>query len=355
MYSFIAECKVITPMFMAGADGKTPELRPSEFKGMMRFWWRAIKAEDNIESLKSEENKIFGGTGDKEEKSKVKLVIQNNTLSINDNILSEIGNNNGLKYLYYSTFSLKSRGQPIIRKYIKPNSIFRINLFSFEETIFDQTLASLWLAIYLGGFGTRARRGGGNLVIEKIINNFSKLDKLNFTCNVSSKEELKIWLSRNISAIKKIINQSTGTAKYSTLKNGKILMFDPMNSWKEALNFIGEKFKEFRIENESKIFETAVFGMPIMHSRFSRRIVPYDSKRISDRWASPIFIKVLKGGDGKYYPIITQLLPGGIKSIGEEEKTDKGWKMKAKEVFNLNLLNEFINWLKTSNSEEIKL
>jgi len=42
------ECEVITPMFMAGADGRKPELRPSEFKGMMRFWWRAAKAMDNI-------------------------------------------------------------------------------------------------------------------------------------------------------------------------------------------------------------------------------------------------------------------------------------------------------------------
>lgn len=48
---------------MAGADGRTPELGPSEFKGMMRFWWRAVKAEDDIAKLKKEENGIFGGTG----------------------------------------------------------------------------------------------------------------------------------------------------------------------------------------------------------------------------------------------------------------------------------------------------
>lgn len=29
------KCEVITPMFMTGADGKTPELRPSEFKGII--------------------------------------------------------------------------------------------------------------------------------------------------------------------------------------------------------------------------------------------------------------------------------------------------------------------------------
>ncbi len=69
-------CEIITPMFMAGADGKIPELRPSEFKGMMRFWWRAVKAEDDIEKLKKEEAKIFGGTGEGEGKSKVKIELE---------------------------------------------------------------------------------------------------------------------------------------------------------------------------------------------------------------------------------------------------------------------------------------
>ncbi|MDW8109975.1 MAG: type III-B CRISPR module RAMP protein Cmr1, partial [Candidatus Kryptonium sp.] len=49
MHEITLSCSVITPMFMAGADGRTPEIRPSEFKGMMRWWWRAIKAEDDID------------------------------------------------------------------------------------------------------------------------------------------------------------------------------------------------------------------------------------------------------------------------------------------------------------------
>jgi len=28
-------------MFLAGADGVTPELRAPSIKGAMRFWWRA--------------------------------------------------------------------------------------------------------------------------------------------------------------------------------------------------------------------------------------------------------------------------------------------------------------------------
>ncbi|MGC8872690.1 MAG: type III-B CRISPR module RAMP protein Cmr1, partial [Caldimicrobium sp.] len=73
MKKVILKCKIITPMFMAGADRSNPELRPSEFKGMMRFWWRAIRAESDIEKLKKEEAEIFGGTGEKEGKSKVRI------------------------------------------------------------------------------------------------------------------------------------------------------------------------------------------------------------------------------------------------------------------------------------------
>ncbi|MBC7319734.1 type III-B CRISPR module RAMP protein Cmr1 [bacterium] len=351
MYAFIAECQVITPMFMAGADGRTPELRPSEFKGMMRFWWRATKAEDNIEKLKEEENKIFGGTGEKEGKSKIKLIIHRSDLSIGDCVQSEIPDSNGLKYLYYSTFSLKSS----IRKYIKPGNVFKINISSFEKQIFDQALASLWLAIYLGGFGTRARRGGGNIVVERVINIHPESSKLSFTCNANSRGDLKAWVSENINMIKNIVNQSNGTFKYSTLKNGKILIFNPKNSWKDALNFIGEKFKNFRTKYKTKIFETAVFGMPVMYPRFRVRIVPYDNKRLSERWSSPLFMKVIKVENDNYYPIVTQLSPGGIDFVGKEIKKENSWNIEDKERFKADLLNEFISWLETSNSEEIEL
>ncbi|NER00596.1 MAG: type III-B CRISPR module RAMP protein Cmr1, partial [Cyanothece sp. SIO2G6] len=43
-------CKIITPMFLAGADGKTPELRSASIKGAMRFWWRAVNGHVGLES-----------------------------------------------------------------------------------------------------------------------------------------------------------------------------------------------------------------------------------------------------------------------------------------------------------------
>lgn len=43
-------CKIITPMFLAGADGQTPELRAASIKGALRFWWRACHGHLKLDS-----------------------------------------------------------------------------------------------------------------------------------------------------------------------------------------------------------------------------------------------------------------------------------------------------------------
>jgi CRISPR-associated protein Cmr1 len=34
--------KIVTPMFLSGADQEATELRPPTIKGVIRFWWRAL-------------------------------------------------------------------------------------------------------------------------------------------------------------------------------------------------------------------------------------------------------------------------------------------------------------------------
>ena len=208
------ECKVITPMFMFGGDGESVELRPSEFKGMMRFWWRAVKAEDDIEKLRKGEARLFGGTGEGEGRSKIKIRVIPNRISsefigknFRDEIKSDTGNEHiGLAYLMYSTFTLRARGEPIIKKYIKPDFEFKIKLSSFNKKSLKEALASLWLSIFLGGFGTRARRGGGNLEVTNIDGDTYNLD---FIPTANDKDELKNWFEKNIKEIKNIIDDNT--------------------------------------------------------------------------------------------------------------------------------------------------
>jgi CRISPR-associated protein Cmr1 len=61
MKTITFSCETITPMFLSGADGQKPELRPPSIKGALRFWWRAMNG-GNWETLKNQEDRIFGST-----------------------------------------------------------------------------------------------------------------------------------------------------------------------------------------------------------------------------------------------------------------------------------------------------
>lgn len=353
------KCKTITPMFMFGADGKTLELRPSEFKGMMRFWWRAVKAEDDIEQLRKKEAEIFGGTGEGEGRSKVRIRVLPNWISskfIGGNFRDEIRSNtydelDGLSYLMYSTFTLKIQGERLIKKYIKPGFEFKIMLSSFDEENLKNALSSIWLSIFLGGFGTRARRGGGNLEITNIEGETYNLD---FMLTANNKYELKNWMEENIKKIRNIIHSSSETSKYSNLTNSKILIFDPKNSWKEALNLIGLEFKEFRKNNKDKLWEMAAFGMPVMHRGFKVRMVPYkDNKRLSERLSSPLIIKIIKAkAKDLYFPVIVKL-NYEIGRVGKEGKPGRNWiPASPNNIKNVNFkkIEEFLDFMKKENN-----
>jgi len=69
----------VKPLFLAGADGVTPELRAPSIKGALRFWWRAINGEyKNYTVLKEQEATIFGDTSKRSRFAlSVRLISQN--------------------------------------------------------------------------------------------------------------------------------------------------------------------------------------------------------------------------------------------------------------------------------------
>ena len=363
MYKLTLTCKVITPMFMSGSDGRSPELRPSEFKGLMRFWWRAIKAEKDITKLKNEEFEIFGGIGEKANKSKIKIRLypQPSERDIGKNIKNDYkldwyydrnsnilkGNNAGIGYLFYSTVLTKSE-----RKYIKPGFPFNLQILSFDEYSFKNAIASLWVAIYLGGFGTRSRRGGGNISVSKIEGNSYDLSFL--LSNISSKLALKKQLEDNLKKIFSFIKNKNTHPLYPNLKGSRIVILDPEKTWHEALNKIGIYFKQFREANKRDIFNMGIFGMPIIHNNLRVRIVPYqknNEKRLSDRMASPLIIKLIEI-ENNYFPLIIKLsiIPP---LVVKEEKMGNEWIKKEIKKIDSTKIDEFLNEIK--NKEEIYL
>ena len=306
------DLEFITPAFIGGANQQA-ELRPASFVGLLRWWWRALKGECDIKKLREEEIKIFGGDGKmaspvylrvEGDVSKGSDLINEYKLSWNfdRNRRALSGPHAGVGYLYYSMVALNKR-----REFIKAGSRLRLTLIGKDEFL-KHYIASLWALVFLGGLGSRSRRGGGNLTV---IDYNPKDLGISFIPTGYFDE----WLVENLKRAKDLVGSSkTPCNEYSNLKNVKLVLSPrEFNTWVEALNDIGNRFMNFRVKNRQRVFDTAVFGIPVRHSNGQFVRAEDDITRRS----SPVVIKVVKTPKGKYMWMALWLwgrfLPNGVK------------------------------------------
>ncbi len=347
METITFECEVITPMFLAGADGRAPELRTPSIKGAMRFWWRAMQGHLSLEELRKEEAKIFGASDEKIGRSKINIRIakQPSSGDTKESLWQEIPYEEktshrsekkfkvptkykGISYLLYSTHMLNRR------PYIKVGFSFPIIISSSDAQILKQAAASFWSLIYLGGIGTRARRGGGNITITKVIDEDNVLGGagLKFLIKGKDTNEIAEWLKKNYGVAKGIVSDGKETkfiSEYSNLSISRFIISNQdFNDWKEALNDIGDKFLNFRSNNKGDIFEMPVFGFPVLHKNRKTTIVggKVQNNKLDEisRRSSPLIFKVLKS-ENRYYWMVLRLagefLPEGNVIISKLKNT----------------------------------
>lgn len=151
-------CETITPMFLAGADSRTPELRPPSIKGAMRFWWRALHGHLPLKQLKETESKIFGGTGRVQARSCFSIQIQ-----MTDDPKIKEENPVPHKHFTIPSFTVGNRFLVTFTMIGQPNGNNGEPLFTVKH------LRKLFLlTCYLGGFGKRVRRGFGSVDVIEI-------------------------------------------------------------------------------------------------------------------------------------------------------------------------------------------
>ncbi len=147
MKSITFYCEVITPMFLAGADGRTPELRPPSIKGALRFWWRALNGHRSILDLKAREGEIFGNT---EKQSGFYIEILSQPENLGEERLVPHKHFTATAFLPGSTFSVR-----LVNRTLPKNQFKNIaNLFV--------------LLSFLDGLGKRSRRGMGAFKINRV-------------------------------------------------------------------------------------------------------------------------------------------------------------------------------------------
>jgi len=233
--------KTITPTLMGGGFSQNDGIRPSEIKGIMRYWFRAIAGSvigDDLEALKDLESKVFGS---QDRKSPFRIVVEGVKDEYFENwerLPKEIA------YLGFVINMNRERLNNIVRE----GSVFNVK-FLFKNSIKEETIKlvaySFYLATALGGFGLRARRGFGSWQIEDV--NFGDL-------NIDVSEGLNNYAKENIeTVIKKATEtignkQNDGKLKFTNFINYKLeqIIINESN-WKKLLSDLGAYYRYFRV------------------------------------------------------------------------------------------------------------
>ncbi len=283
MYKITFECETITPMFLAGADQRTPELRAPSIKGALRFWWRAMHGHLPLNKLREEEAKIFGGAGDNEGKSKIILKV--NERCIKTGSYTPLPHHTGKS----DCKPCNDVGQKTCRKAFRspcflPGSEFTIKVSVIEDNKIDkQYLESLiQLTMILGGLGKRNRRGFGAIHI-KLIDGEKLPNEINLDFILSHLDVItpnKFDIKDSAIVLKKLSNPSPNYPFIEQIEIGK-----EYKDWNVLLKRIG--------------LATHEHNNPARDCSLGR-------VRGKERFASPIFVSVITSRS-KYYPIITSL------------------------------------------------
>ena len=261
------ECKVVTPMFLAGADGKTPEIRAASIKGVLRFWWRALNGHLSIEELKKREGEIFGST---ERKSSFSVKVVEQKLSVKNSV------NRGKSYKFYpnrpasdtieylgygiSEYDRQTHGMIWNRDHIVSGSSFKLRLDVATSKHLEEIETTVKVFLNFGGLGAKSRNGFGSVQAREVQNeDFSKF-------------------------IKKIERpQFTHFTTQAVLFND----FKEHSTWNNALSEVGLCYRAARLllEPKHKFEERAAMTSPL--------IVRHEVN-INARLAKPYFMKVFK-------------------------------------------------------------
>ena len=320
------ELETVTPLFIAGADQRNIEnegLRPPSLRGLLRWWFRAIAGGflDSVNALKIKENELFGSTI---KKSAVNIIMKENDVkrdtfnNIMNNVIKFGGKDLGQRYLWFSmTYGGNER-----REVYLPRSSFTLTICSDNKDKLNLALGALWCVIYLGGIGTRSRRGAGNLRVTSP----ERVNKLDFVFKGNTINEAKDFIETNL---KNIFTQYSdfceGTGQINgicILKKGfsEISLVNvEFNDFKDALSYIGRKYLEYRVSLRPPR-KRYILGLPIIRGKGLSPLEYKGEKLYALRQSSPLFFGVMDL-NGKYAIRITKFLT----SIHFKFKKDQEW------------------------------
>jgi CRISPR-associated protein Cmr1 len=300
MQEAIFTLQTITPLFMAGADQETAELRAPSFRGEMRYWLRALVGglvgtdTEGLKQVVEQETAVFGatdaGSAIRISLSKPSKEPQEFTEAISK---WERGKQRatGKGYLLWS---MRLKKPP--RYYFPAGTEFQLLLATQgADTInLRRSIASLWLLTQLGGIGSRSRRCAGSLAIQSVKGNITDLPFSTPAIAQALKQQIEQGI-KTARALYSLNQQPIRNAQFDVLTKETCRIWilqdeRPWHGYEEAMRVIGESLQDYR--STIPIQKRKVFGLPLKGARSS-----------VERRASPLLLRVTKLQGDKYVGI----------------------------------------------------
>lgn len=178
---------VTTPLFGSGADKVTPELRLPSFKGVLRFWWRALawsRLQGDLAAVQMEEDLLFGSAGGGQSRLAMRLAMRDDPapVTLGQTLKVTTGNRivgEGARYLGYGVmeaFASGGRGTVAVRltrACLAAPFEFGVHMRLRERGLSGEQQQSVCAALIalgtLGSMGSKSRKGYGSLTLKSLV------------------------------------------------------------------------------------------------------------------------------------------------------------------------------------------
>lgn len=351
MKTLEADFKIVTPLFMSGADQAIAEIRAPSIKGVIRFWWRALaysRFKGDLVALAKGEEELFGST---ERGASIIIRVSSNPriakITPKNTVHQSFGNVAGARYLGYGLMvAFGDDAGKLQRPCINHNQQLTVT-FIAKNDIPKDFIDAVKLMGLLGGLGSRSRKGFGSLTLEKL----SEDKQITWTKS-ADKKTYKLALDGLLNGINIITDEPPFSAfsshtRIDCLKQGS----DPIRlletfgrqmqryrSWGHRGRVNGEAseqnfqpdhdwFKnEGNYRQEDFHPQRVVFGLPHNYGKYADGSV---AGVLHDRRSSPLLVHVHEFAEGSYGLVSLVLRAKFLPDIEDGGKPKEPEKIKA--------------------------
>lgn len=314
METIEATFKVVTPMFMSGAEQDKAELRLASIKGALRFWWRALAWErlQNLQKIREEEAQLFGST---DRQAAVLMKLEHAYLKTETADVSESSwkPSTWRHYTGYGLVTKKTKTNPQAREkreYIKAQQQFSLILMSRSAETITQVTDALKLLGLIGGLGARSRNGWGSVTLAKLEKDARQMVLWKAPADIAAlHRELQYYFQAR---------QNRGS--YTSLSNSARFTVGPLFDHPEDAHAeLSEIYKEFlsNMRDDEEKRQREGFGLP---RNINLRSSKYDKKDV--RRTGSVFLHVHQFADSTACPVVA-VLPAQF--LEEEYEPEGGW------------------------------